>query len=135
MKQLYNKPIKKPASHITSIIILSVLFLLGLARILSPTFEVRYFFTSLIFPAIFLIGVIGVVMVKKWSRIYCSIIYLLFIIVYPLVTLKRGIEKEYFVPAIILVIMVIALLIWLLYSFAFGKKSVAYFKEKNENRT
>ncbi len=120
--------LKKPPSHIVAIILYILFVTVGLFQAQhSMTKFNAPLYVVVIFPLIFSIGLYGIVRVRKWSRIICSI-PIGFFIAMPFLN-KSNPDQLY--PTLFLGIFVAGLLSWWLYSFTFGEFSKEYFKNKN----
>jgi hypothetical protein len=121
---------RRPASHIVTILV----FVLGPIGLMVPDSELAQnasaatWVIPAILAAVFLIGLYGVVRVRSWSRWYCSAIILYFMISFFFVSdPTHGSSRS---EEVRLAILLDCLFGWWLYSFAFGKASVFYFRSR-----
>ncbi|MDH3973292.1 MAG: hypothetical protein OEV42_03335 [Deltaproteobacteria bacterium] len=123
---------KKPPSHVAGIVLYGLFIMVG---IMSAQNSVSKFNTpihiTLIFPGLFSVGLYGLIRVRRWSRAFCSLPIGLFIIAFISIPFINKSNPDAFYPNLFLGVVIAGLLSWWLFSFAFGKSSKDYFKNKN----
>ena len=123
---------KKPPSHIAGIVLFSLFVLVGIFQAQHSISKFNApLYTTLIFPAFFSIGLYGLLRVRKWSRVFCSISIAFIIVAFIAIPFFNNANPDQFYPTLFMGIIVAALLSWWLYSFTFGNNSKGYFEMKN----
>ena len=123
---------KKPPSHIVGIVLFSLFLLVGLFQVQHSLSKFNApFNTALVSPALFSIGLYGLIRARKWSRVFCPFLIAFNIIALIAIPFFNDSNPDQYYPTLFMGVSVAALLSWWLYFFVFGNNSKEYFELKN----